>query len=300
MKVFDRAIISLAIATTLSATTLSFSSHAFTIAQNSNSDDLLDALLGDTTGLSNFSASISGDSRSFGLFDGNPFNLESGVILSTGIVTQVPGKNRGDNDFISGSDLSADLKQPGNDDNSFDLAQLDITFETDSTVERLFFQYVFGSEEFIEFGGDKFNDSFELLLNGENLARLSDGQDVTINNLVPQPEPTFFHPDYIDNPIGENTQTKLDGYTQVLTFEGLLVQNSQNTLSIRIKDVSDSLLDSAVLIKSGSVSTVVPKTATKGKPDFAPKSTSVPEPSFAWGLGLMGILSGIWQGKEKL
>ncbi|MBE9042579.1 choice-of-anchor L domain-containing protein [Oscillatoriales cyanobacterium LEGE 11467] len=299
MKFLDRAITPLAVTTTLLATTVSLPSRAFTIAKNSNSDDLLSALLGDTTGLSNFSASISGDSRSFGLFEGDPFNLESGVILSTGIVDRVSGENRGNNDFISGSDLSADLKQPGNDKNSFDLAQLDITFEADSTVEMLFFQYVFGSEEFVEFGGDKFNDSFELLLNGENLARLSDGQDVTINNLVPQPEPDFFHPDYIDNPIGENTKTKLDGYTQVLTFEGALAQNSQNTLSIRIKDVSDAVLDSAVLIKSGSVSTAVPKAVTKAIPSRASKSTSVPEPTFAWGLGLLVIFSGMWKGKEK-
>ncbi len=281
MKLFDRTVTSLAVATTLSTTAFSFPSLAFTITQNNNSEDLLSALLGDTMGLSDFSISISGDARSFGLFEGNPLDLGSGVVLSTGRVDRIPGENRGDNDFISGSDLSFDLKEPGNDANSFDLAQLDITFQADVTAEKLFFQYVFGSEEFIEFGGDKFNDSFELLLNGTNLARLSDGQAVSINNLIPQPEPDFFHPDYVDNPVGENTQTKLDGYTQVLTFEGELAQNSQNTLSIRIKDVSDALLDSAVFIKSGSVSTVVPEAVDN--------SESVPEPSLVLGLGLFGL-----------
>jgi hypothetical protein len=88
-----------------------------------------------------------------------------------------------------------------------------------------------------------YNDDFELLLNGTNFAKLTDGKTVTINNLVPNSgDRSTDHPDYIDNPsltgIAANI-IKLDGFTKVLGFEGLLKQNQTNVLSIRIQDVGD-------------------------------------------------------------
>jgi hypothetical protein len=158
-----------------------------------------------------------------------------------------------------------------------DSTMLNISFDVDDTVDRLFFNYVFGSEEFLEYGGRAFNDSFSLLLNGQNLAFLSDGQAVTINNLIPDANnPASFHPDYINNPVGTSVPTKLDGFTKVLGFEGLLNQNSRNTLSIRIRDVGDNQFDSSVFLHS--IGTAEP-------PD-----TSVPEPGTILGcLALAGV-----------
>lgn len=176
---------------------------AFAVTVNNNSQDLLNTLLGNTSGLSNFSLEITGDPSAIGLFQDDPFGLKSGIILSTGNTVEIPGVNT-----ISslGSDLSTDLGDFGV---AGDAVTLTITFNADNTAKQLFFQYVFGSEEFVEYGGDIFNDSFELLLNGNNLAKLSDGQTVTINNLVPNGEDaSVFHPDYIDNPSSPNTDRK--------------------------------------------------------------------------------------------
>jgi len=258
---------------------------AFTIVQENDLNSLLTSLLGDTTGLSGFSASSTGSPQAFGLFSADPFSLGSGVVLSTGVVTQIPGTNLGSND------LSTNLNQPGigpvpgeggGSANTFDLAQLDISFFASDSVSDLFFTYVFGSDEFPEFGGSQYNDRFNLLLNGVNLAKLSDGQTVSINNLVPAPSGPF-HPDYIDNPVGSGSfNTKLDGFTKPLTFQGSLLQNATNTLSIQIFDVSDGIYDSAVFIKGGTVGVVKP---------------TVPEPGLV--LGLLGIAGAALVGRQR-
>ncbi|MEG4068611.1 choice-of-anchor L domain-containing protein [Microcoleus sp. Pol11C2] len=243
----------------------------FSVGATNNTETLKNNLLGtNTAGLSNFSVSIKGNSAAFGTFTNDPFGLTSGVVLSTGKVADIRGKNRKDNFTTTKlSDLSTDFGPEGEEG---DLTQLNLSFFANSTVEKLVFQYVFASEEFPEFGNSEFNDDFELLLNGTNLAKLSDGKTVTINNLVPDPyNRSTYHSDYIDNPsltgIAANI-VKLDGFTKILGFEGLLKQNQTNVLSIRIKDVGDGKLDSAVFIKGGSVEAVqaepVPEPMTVG------------------------------------
>ncbi|MGB3236672.1 MAG: choice-of-anchor L domain-containing protein [Geitlerinemataceae cyanobacterium] len=260
---------------------------AFTVTPTQNGNSLLTTLLGDTTGLSNFTVSRTGDSRAIGIFTDDPFGLQTGIVLSTGQVADLPGENTIDRGFttlpdgttVAIGDLSTNLNgmcDPVT--NQFcDRTSVTIEFDADTTVDRLFFNYVFGSEEFVEFGGNRFNDSFQLLLNGQNLAKLSDGQTVTINNLIPDANnPGSFHPDYIDRPAAPNTLTRLDGYTQVLGFEGFLQQNARNTLTIDLADVGDNFFDSAVFVQGGTLGTV------------APPSTSVPEPTSILGLLMFG------------
>jgi len=251
---------------------------AFSVGATNNILTLKNNLLGtNTAGLSNFSLSITGNEEAFGIFTDDPFGLTSGVVLSTGKVTDLPGRNLRDN---NGNDLSTDFGPPREEG---DLSELNLSFFADSTAEKLFFKYVFGSEEFLEYGGSKYNDEFELLLNGTNLAKLTDGKTVTINNLVPnQYDRSTDHPDYINNPswigIAANI-IKLDGYTKVLGFEGLLKQNQTNVLTIRIQDVGDGTLDSAVFIQ-GNVGTI--------DPEIDPEA--VPEPMTVGGLMAGGAM----------
>jgi hypothetical protein len=234
---------------------------AFSAEGTNDIDTLKNNLLGaNTGGLSNFSLSITGNADAFGNFTNDPFGLRSGVVLSTGKVATIPGQNRKDNDKLNGSDLNTDFGPFGEEG---DLTQLNLSFFADSTAEKLFFEYVFASEEFREYGGSRYNDDFELLLNGTNFAKLTDGKTVTINNLVPaQNNRSTDNPDYIDNPsltgIAANI-IKVDGFTKVLGFEGLLNKNQTNVLSIRIKDVGDGQLDSAVFIKGNSLVTIKPE-----------------------------------------
>jgi len=238
-------------------------------------------LLGYTTGLSDFALELDYDNpdtqntEAFGRFSDDPFGLEEGIVLSTGRVAELPGPNTEDGGLVptegDPNDLSKDFDpqspppaDPGNptpEERAIgmqgDDIKLKISFDVDNTAEELFFQYIFGSEEFVEFGGTEFNDSFEMLLNGINLAKLSDGQQVTINNLVPDPQnPDLYHDDYVNNPAELNiANTRLDGFTKLLTFKGSLEQNSRNTLIINVKDKGDGLYDSAVFIKGKSLGT---------------------------------------------
>ena len=211
---------------------------ALSVTQNNNGNDLLNSLLGSTSGLSNFSVTTTGLPNAFGLFSNDTvFGLGSGVVLSTGNAVDAVGPN--DTGSKSG---------PGN------LAQIDIKFDADNTVDKLFFQYVFGSEEFLEYAGSPFNDSFQLLLNGTNLALLGNGKPVTVNNLAASPIGPF-DPAFVNN---TGNETQLDGYTKALVFQGLLKKNASNSLSIKIADVGDSSYDSAVFIKGGSIAVVPP------------------------------------------
>jgi hypothetical protein len=256
---------------------------AFSVVATNNIETLKNNLLGtNTSGLSDFSVSITGDANAFGIFTNDPLGLKSGIVLSTGKVADLPGENQGD-----GSNLSTDFSPSGVDG---DLTQLNLNFFADSTAEKLFFKYVFGSEEFLEYAGTSYNDSFELLLNGTNLAKLSDGQTVTINNLVPNLgyRPTD-HPDYINNPSVTGLAAniiKLDGYTKVLGFEGLLKKNETNVLSIRLQDVQDGSLDTAVFIQ-GNVGTAE---AVPVPDPITVDPESVPEPMTMGGLMAGGAM----------
>ncbi|MEM1290644.1 MAG: choice-of-anchor L domain-containing protein [Cyanobacteria bacterium P01_H01_bin.162] len=136
-----------------------------------------------------------------------------------------------------------------------DTSQFSFSFEADDSVEQMFFKFVFASEEFVEYGGSDFNDAFSIKLNGFNLARLSDGSEVSINNLVSNPFGGY-HSDFINNPVGEgpaSSETPLDGYTQVLTFAGAVNPNAVNHLEIEVKDVEDGWKDTAVFLQAGSL-----------------------------------------------
>lgn len=269
------AIALMAIATGFIATTSP--AQAFTITQSNDLAQLVDALLGDTTGLTNLTGQVNGNAAAFGIFEDDPFGFETGIVLSTGIVEEIPGQNTSDGIF-SFSDLSTALDDFGfNPGALFDTTTLEIQFDVDTSVEKLFFQYVFGSEEFLDYAGDIYNDFFTLELNGVNLAILDDsvGVDnlVSVNNLAASSVGPFSS-DYVDNPAGPTTVTKLDGYTQTLTFEGELLTGT-NTLKIQVADVTDAIIDSAVFVKGQSLGTSNPQ--------------SVPEPSAIASLLLFGI-----------
>jgi len=256
--IFCKAATSVAVATTVSLGLFGEAAPAasFTVNQTTNGITLTNYLFGSVKGLSNFQVNLTGNEQAFGTFYDDPFGLGEGVVLSTGLVEEIPGPNTADG---FNPDLSTDLLPEDNYSGDsvgdpFDVAILEISFDTDSTVSGLMGDFVFGSEEFVEWGGDIFKDDLTLVtLNGVNIAKLSDGQEVNINNLVPNPDGTGTHPDYINNPVNGGAaagETKLDGFTKVLPFEGKLIPNSRNTFTVTIRDISDPIYDSAVFISN--------------------------------------------------
>ncbi len=87
---------------------------AFEVKQNNIANDLLESLLGNTSGLSNPKIKLTGDARAFGTFQEDPFGLDSGVVLSTGNVEELPSKNTSDGGFSPGVSVPLEFKKlPG-------------------------------------------------------------------------------------------------------------------------------------------------------------------------------------------
>ncbi|NJM45915.1 MAG: hypothetical protein HC860_06830 [Alkalinema sp. RU_4_3] len=270
----------------------------FCIRQTQDEQDLMAGLLGQPAGLSNIELSLGEVSTNLsGIYRGGDFlGLSSGVVLSTGQVDRLVGRNCADgrsplipedqragcNGVVQGNrtDLNTDLvdleaNQPLTPGNRYrfpkDIAVLDLDFTAEAGFLNL--GYVFGSEEFVE--STLNNDYLNIWLNGVNLAQLNDGQSVNVNNLVkPLDEGFQLNPDYIDNAIiGSNPAnqiTPLDGYTQLLHLRGPLLPG-RNNLRIELGDgpQDDDGYDSAVFLGQIQVE-------------------QVPGPSMLWGLLSLG------------
>lgn len=150
------------------------------------------------------------------------------------------------------TDLSTDFGHVGAED---DTISMTYTFTANSTdVDTLLFDFMFFSEELVEFAGSEFNDTFKIMLNGVNMALLSDGAAASVNALKAAPFAPN-HPDLILNPDGTGPTAdsmRADAYTKLLTFAGAL-QDGVNTLTIEVADVRDGLLDSGIMVKGGTM-----------------------------------------------
>jgi hypothetical protein len=284
---------------------------AFCIRQTQDEQQLMEELLGHNSGLSNIDLSLGEVSSNVsGIYRGGDFlGLSSGIVLSTGQVDRLVGRNCADgrsalipedqregcNGFVQDNktDLNTDLvdleaNQLLTNGSRYrfpkDIVLLDLDFTAAAGFLNL--GYVFGSEEFVE--SKLNNDYLNIWLNGVNLAQLNDGQSVTVNNLVkPVGEEFQLNSDYIDNavigPNPANQITPLDGYTQRLHLRGPLLPG-RNNLRIELGDgpESDDGYDSAVFLSQIQVE-------------------QVPEPSML--LGLLGLsgwkLRGWWRQKMR-
>lgn len=222
--------------------------------------DMAGALTG--TGVTIDSTNYIGAPNASGLFSGGAdiVGIDSGVVLSSGNAAGVIGPNdqgghsRNNN---RGGDAALDALVGGG---TRDASVLEVEFTPNA--DTVYFQYVFGSEEYSEYVNTSFNDVFAFFVNGDNCALVGDpAEHVSIDTINQGKNAGLF----VNNePPAHNTQ--MDGFTIPLTCESAMTPNAVNTLRMAIADRGDYIVDSWVLIGAGTLSTeppTEPPTATR-------------------------------------
>ncbi|MFN2424614.1 MAG: choice-of-anchor L domain-containing protein, partial [Cryomorphaceae bacterium] len=249
------------------------------ITNGQTAAELAQEIVGDGVTITN--AQITCADNGFGIFsNGNVTNigLDGGIVLTTGLTSDIPGENNSDatsreRGTAGDADLAAIVGET-----TLDACVL--TFDFVPTDEFITVDYVFGSEEYVEWVCSQYNDVFAFLVNGPNPAGGNYvNQNVAIvptstlavainsvNNGTPglgqgtDPFPVSnceslsLTDYYVNNPVGAGTTIEYDGFTVVLSSQLEVIPNQSYTFKFAIADVSDRLWDSGVFIKASSFS----------------------------------------------
>ncbi len=236
-------------------------------------------------GVEIFNVQVTAADSSFAYYAAQNTELgtSEGILLTTGRAINAIGPNdaTGLPTIVNGECLDCDLY-----DNGFPgsplltaanggLATFDAcTFEFDIVPQgdSLSFDFIFASEEYLEWVGSSFNDVFGFFVTGPNV-----GVDVNIALIPGTAEPVainsvnhivntdfFFHN---ENPPGQ--QIQYDGFTVGLTAAiGNLTPCEVYRIKLIIADGSDRLYDSAVFINQINSNPISITTSTVGGTDF--------------------------------
>lgn len=221
-----------------------------------SSTDLAQSLVGAGVTISN--VVYTGGTSASGSFTGGASSVgfDSGVLLTSGAAADALGPNNSsntstNNSLAGDSDLTSLSGVPTNDASVLE-------FDFIPNADTVFFQYAFASEEYLEYVGSPYNDSFAFFVNGVNCAVVDDGmgtmQPITVNNINPGSNAGLF----VDNTAG-SLNVEYDGLTTVLTCMAPVNTGVINHIKLAIADGSDFVLDSAVFLKAGSFSTTPPQ-----------------------------------------
>jgi hypothetical protein len=225
---------------------------AISVTAGGTSAALIAALSSPGSGLTITSLSINGQTfgagtQSFGTYTNasGTYGIGGGIMISSGEVA-----NYGDGPNTSSATTTsygtsataaqaAVLTSISGAKPYLDVTEIDITFDLDATHSTVFFNVVFGSEEFPEFVGSTFIDGFGMLVNGSNVAFVA-GLPVNVD-----------HPS-----MAALAGTELDGVlapsgSPTVTFSKLVgAGTTGNTLKFIIADSGDSALDSVAYISA--------------------------------------------------
>jgi hypothetical protein len=225
---------------------------------------------------------------------GTDVGFDNGIILSNGGVTNIPGGTLGDNpkvaevlrqqlprgdnwsaiwDYSSVQGFSDLAAISGNAQAEiYDPNSLEFSFILGEGAWNINFNYVFASEEYINFVGSDFNDAFGFFIDGQNVGILADGTVVSVNSINPDTNAQLYRNNVPGYYLADDYFSKdptipslflniePDGLTAVLTTQPILLNGGTqlnpvvHTARLVIGDVADPELDSAVFIQGNSLS----------------------------------------------
>ncbi|NNE31717.1 MAG: T9SS type B sorting domain-containing protein [Winogradskyella sp.] len=208
---------------------------------------------------------FNGSDQSFGFFDasGTSFPFQSGLVLSTGRLANVPGPNNSlSDDNAPNWEGDADLEFALNETNTINATVIEFDFT--SVASQVSFRYLFASEEYQENNPNscQFSDLFGFLIKPtlgqnqyENIALVPDTNTpvkaTTVTPGVPgscPPQNETYFGSYNDtvSPINFN------GQTAILTATANVVPNQSYHVKLVIADEQNFRYDSAVFLEAGS------------------------------------------------
>lgn len=216
-------------------------------------------------GIEILTASFTGDAVSSGIYSGAQGTIpgivpgDSGVIFSTGRVTDFTNSSgttdtntaAGTTTNTTGVDGDAGLNAIAG-VRTQDGAIFEATFRPEGNF--LTMQFVFSSEEYLEYVNGGYNDAVGVWVNGNFVPlTLAGNQAVSIDSVNTTSNANL----YLDNSAAADTyNTEMDGLTRVLTFKAPVIPGEVNTIRIAIADAGDSAYDSNLLIVGDSIQTV--------------------------------------------
>lgn len=196
---------------------------------------------------------VDADSIAYGYFTAINTNLgmNGGLVMTTGDIGNVIGPNNSSFVGTCNSSTSADAQLMAIEPQAtYNTCRMQ--FDCVPTDDTLFFNFVFGSEEYPEFVNASFNDAFGIFISGgvynnTNIATLPNGTTpVSIDNVNAGLNATY----YYDNT--NDTSLQYDGTTVNLLVTIPVVPNMTYSIKIAIADAGDCIYDSGVFLQAGS------------------------------------------------
>ena len=204
--------------------------------------------------------------KSYGYFDrtGSNFEMDKGIILSTGSVLTAPGPNG----YIqSGNDANwfgdRDLEDGINVTETYNATVLEFDF-TATKTNSVSFEYLFASEQYLLTGKASqcdFTDGFAFLIKEAGSSNPYRNLAVIPGTNTPIKSNTVRGPGGLCSPINEQyfgqynpieSPTNFGGETKILTAVTDIIPGVKYHLKLVIADEGNGLYDSAVFLKAGS------------------------------------------------
>lgn len=238
-----------------------------------------DVLIGDGINVSNITFTGSEEQIGYMSGAGGVFSVDAGVVLSTDNALNLTDPVCGENLCTGclGGGVDQDLLNVANSvppliGQSFTVSSVNdlciLEFDFEAAGDSISFNYVFGSDEYLEWVNSTYNDIFAFFLSGPgitgpyaspagfpdgaiNIAQVPDSDPllpITISSVNDVTNPMY----YIDN--FNNEGICIDGYTQTFTAEAQVQCGEIYHIKLAIADGSDSALESFVILEDGSFS----------------------------------------------
>ncbi|MCC7302151.1 MAG: gliding motility-associated C-terminal domain-containing protein [Bacteroidia bacterium] len=217
------------------------------------------------TGIQAFNITYTGATVAVGYFNGMSSNvmLDSGIVFTSGHIDSAVGPNNtGWATVINSTPGDVDLENITNNtmNGSYDAAVIEFDFIP--MADTVKFDYVFGSEEYMEWVNTGFNDAFAFILSGvstplvpTNIALIPappapPNTPVTIDNVNLNSYPQY----YFDNETPPGLTVNYDGFTVPMRAQYPVICGETYHIKLVVADIGDGAYDSGVFLKAGSFS----------------------------------------------